>query len=135
MTRLFLDTTVLALAAGDDHPLRDACRGLVARSARGETALHISAEAIQELLFDRMRRTGRTVAVEQTRAVREACVVHPVDLETLDRMLDLVETTQLRGRDAVHAATALVAGFTEIVSTDSDFDGIPGLARVSPEDL
>lgn len=31
-----------------------------------------------------------------------------------------------RGHDAVHAATAIVAGFDQIVSVDRDFDGMPG---------
>jgi predicted nucleic acid-binding protein len=32
----------------------------------------------------------------------------------------------------VHAATALASGFTQIVSCDGDFDGIPGLERLDP---
>lgn len=32
-----------------------------------------------------------------------------------------------------HAATALEHGFTEIVTTDRDFDAVPGLARLDPE--
>ncbi|GAB96796.1 hypothetical protein KILIM_049_00140 [Kineosphaera limosa NBRC 100340] len=39
-----------------------------------------------------------------------------------------------RGRDAVHAATALAADFSAIVSCDADFDDIPGLRRLEPEE-
>lgn len=39
------------------------------------------------------------------------------------------------GRDAVHAATALEAGISVIVSPDSDFDGIDGLSRIDPKSL
>ena len=46
--------------------------------------------------------------------------------------LDLIDTGTAQGRDAVHAATALRAGFSEIVSLDRDVDGIPGLTRVDP---
>ena len=42
--------------------------------------------------------------------------------------------SHVRGRDAVHAATALDAGFDTIVSTDRDFDGIPGLTQRDPRD-
>ena len=51
------------------------------------------------------------------------------------RSLDLMEVSGVRGRDAVHAATALTAGFTEIVTNDRGFDGIPGLRRIDPRDL
>lgn len=36
-------------------------------------------------------------------------------------------------QDAVHAASALEAGFTEIVSADRDFDGVGGLRCLTPE--
>ena len=47
----------------------------------------------------------------------------------------LVATGTIGGRDAVHAATALAAGFTEIVSADRDLDRVPGLTRRAPDDL
>jgi len=47
----------------------------------------------------------------------------------------LVADCGLRGRDAVHAATALAAGFHLIVSCDEDFDAVPGLTRVDPPHL
>ena len=44
-------------------------------------------------------------------------------------------TGPVRGRDAVHAATALLAGFTEIVSADKDLGSVPGLRRLDPANL
>ena len=41
----------------------------------------------------------------------------------------------LRGRDAVHAATALEHGLVTIISPDPDFDGAPGLTRIEPAAL
>lgn len=57
---------------------------------------------------------------------------HPFDTEVLRASRDLVADGHARGRDAVHAATARASGFAEIVSCDSDFDGIPGLNRLDP---
>ncbi|ANS79853.1 hypothetical protein SGUI_2457 [Serinicoccus hydrothermalis] len=93
--------------------------------------MHASAEAVQEFLFHRLRRGDREGAVAQTRAMMDALVLHPVDATVLERALQLVITTPLRGRDAVHAATALLAGFEEIVTTDDDFVGC-GLRPVPP---
>lgn len=135
MRRLFVDTTVLAYAAGDEHPLRGSCRTIVDAVAQGAVQMHASTEAIQELVFHRMRHVDRAVAVEQARTAAELCILQPVDRNVVGMMLDLIETTSLRGRDAVHAACALKAGFTGIVSADEDFDGVPGLDRVDPADL
>ena len=56
------------------------------------------------------------------------CRLYPFDREVLDLSVQLVEGSGMRGRDAVHAATALVHGF----AADAGFDGIPGLPRIDP---
>ena len=50
----------------------------------------------------------------------------------LEVSLGLIQQTQVRGRDAVHAATALAYGIDTIASSDPAFDGIPGLRRIDP---
>lgn len=135
MKRLFVDSTVLVYAVGDEHPLREPCRRVVDDVGHGAVQMHASVEAIQELVFHRMRRVERPAAVQQGRTAARLCVLHPIDRDVIATMLDLVETTSLRGRDAVHAACALKAGFTRIVSADTDFDGVPGLERVDPREL
>jgi hypothetical protein len=56
-------------------------------------------------------------------------------IQELSRSMELVATSEaLGGRDAVHAATALVHGLQTIVSPDTAFDGIDGLYRLAPTD-
>lgn len=131
-TAVFVDSSVLAYALGGRHPLQGSCRELLA-AASGAVELHASVEAIQEVAFHRMRTAGRR-GLQEVRQTQEACVLHPFDLAILDHALALSETGSVRGRDAVHAASALQAGFGHIVAADSDFDGISGLTRVPPDD-
>lgn len=133
--RLFVDTAPLLYAVGGAHPSRVACRSILAAAAEGELELHASVEAVQEFLFHRLRRDERSRAVDAARAVRELVVLHPFDAEVAATMLDVVESSHLGGRDAVHVATALTAGFDHIVSTDPDLDGVPGLRRFTPEEI
>lgn len=133
-TALFVDTGVLAHALGGEHPQRTGCQALLAAARRGDVDLHASVEMVQELAFHRLRRTDRSTAVTQARAAAELCILHPFDAEVLDRALELTATTRLGGRDAVHAATALLAGFSAIVSPDRDFDEVAGLRRIDPAD-
>ena len=132
MIALFLDTAVWAYAIGDDHPQRDACRALLSAAQRGDVELHASVELIQELVFHRMRRTDRATAVAEGRAVAAACTLHPFGADVLVKALDLTATTRIGGRDAVHAATALLAGFDAVVSPDRDFAVVEGLRRLDP---
>lgn len=132
MRRLLIDTTVLVFASGAHHPQRETCRAIIAQAQHRAVALHISTETIQEFLHHRLRRGARSDAVAEARDAMTLCHLHPFDADVLTRAVHLIETTNIRGRDAVHAATALEAGFTEIVSADTDFDDVPGLTRVDP---
>lgn len=136
MPQVYVDTSVLAYAIGGPHPEREACRAVVAAVPRGGVELHASVEVIQELLFHRMRRIDVVTAAGQARAAAAACVMHPFDARVLDLSIDLVLTVPgLRGRDAVHAATALHHGLATVVSTDAAFALVPGLTRVTPADF
>jgi uncharacterized protein len=130
--RVFADTSVLALAIGGEHEHRRSCRALLTAATAGQIELHVSVEAMQELLLHRMRRAGRDAAVADVRDSMRLCRTHSLDAVVLARSIDLVAATHLRGRDAVHAATALHHGFSEIVTTDADFDGLAELARLAP---
>lgn len=135
MTSYFVDTSVLAYALGDRHPQRAASRHVVERATSGEILLHASVEMVQELLHHRLRRTDRTAALRQARAAADLCILHAFDEAVLSRALELVASSPTRGRDAVHAATALLHDVPTMLSSDTDFDTVPGLTRVSPIDL
>ena len=124
----------MALALGEAHDQREACRQLLSEAAQGDLELHASVEAIQELLHHRMRKVDRRQAVSQVQRLQTAIRLHTFDHQVLAGATELVAATALRGRDAVHAATALIHGFDAIVTTDRDFHGLPGLARIDPSD-
>ncbi|MGI8418910.1 MAG: type II toxin-antitoxin system VapC family toxin [Nakamurella sp.] len=132
MRSFFVGTSVLLYAVGDEHPERQDSRSLLAAVTQGELRLHASVEAIQEFLHHRMRRSDRVKAVAQARLTTNLLVLHASDSAVLARAIDLVEGTKIRGRDAIHAATALLHGFGSIVTTDTDFNGIPGIERLAP---
>jgi predicted nucleic acid-binding protein len=55
-----------------------------------------------------------------------------VDGETISEAQSIVESHDLKPRDAIHAATALTNGIHRILSFDHDFDAIPSLTRITP---
>lgn len=129
----YVDTSVWLLAAGGEHPDREPCRAFLRRCAQTGDRLHAGVETVQEFLFHRMRRGPRQVAVAEARALRGSVILHPFDEPALDLALTLTESTHLRGRDAVHVAVARLAGFHQIVSLDTDFDGVHQLTRLHPD--
>lgn len=135
-TRVLLDTAVVAYAIGGAHPMRHPCRRIIAAVAEGRLRADASVELVQELLFHRLRRTDRAVAVRQSRDAARLCHLHPFDDAVLAQALDLVGAhDRIGGRDAIHAATALVHGVRAVCSPDLAFDGIAGIDRWDPADL
>lgn len=130
---VLVDSSILAYALGDPDPRRESARRFLKDVTGGVGRAYASVEMFQECLHHRLRRTGRrSVAVAEIRESEPLFVTLDFDHEVLMRSMELIETTQIRGRDAVHAATALAYGIGTIASTDPAFDGIPGLTRVDP---
>lgn len=132
MTPLFLDSSVLLYALGGPSDSKHACVALVDAAASRRCVFHLSVEAIQEVVFHRMRMQSREDALEVGRSLSALAVLHPFDEDVLRRSLQLIETSAIRGRDAVHAATALAQGFDAIICVDRDFAAAPGLEVVQP---
>lgn len=131
---VLVDASVLVYALGEGHPQRDPCRAVLSRAASGEIRAYASVEMVQEVVHHRLCKIGdRLIAAANGRSVAALCTLLSFDREVLDLSLELIERTPtIRGRDAVHAATALAYGIDRIVSTDAAFDGIPGLTRLDP---
>lgn len=135
MTTLFVDTNVLLYAVGGAHPAKNPCVELLRRIGSGDVTAHASTELVQEFLFHRLRRTTRAQALEEARHVVQLCVLHAFDERVLAKAIDLVDSSGIGGRDAIHVATALVAGFSQIVSLDAGLDAIAGIQRLTPHHL
>lgn len=131
-----LDTAVLAYAIGGEHRYRAACQAVVALAAESGVTFFASVEMVQELAFHRMRRVDRSQAVDEAKAAGDICTLLDFNHDVLIRSLDLITSVStVRGRDAVHAATALNHDIDKVISPDVAFDQIPGLTRVDPFDV
>jgi predicted nucleic acid-binding protein len=127
---IVLDTTVLVYAVGDDHPLRDAARSLLAAAADGTLRATTTPEAIQEFAHVRARRRDRAdaaaLAGSYTDLLSPLLEVGEADLREGLRLFE--HGHALGAFDAVLAAVALRAGATALVSADRAFEDVSGLA-------
>lgn len=134
MRRFLYDTSIFVYALGGEHPYREPCREIVRRAAAGDLQGEASADLLQELTHQRVRRTGdRLGAAKAARGVATLAWWHPVEPNDVQRGLDLFEThNELNARDAVFAALAINRGIDAILATDRAFDEIDGLERIDP---
>jgi len=129
---VLVDANIVIYALGDAEPERSRCRAYLQDLWSGSGRGYASVEMVQEVVHHRLRRGDRADAVQDAKDMSKLLILLNFDHDILERSLELIETTQIRGRDAVHAATALAHGIQTIASSDAAFDGIPGLIRFDP---
>jgi predicted nucleic acid-binding protein len=134
--RFLYDTSIFVYALGREHPYREPCREIVRRAAAGDLQGEASADLLQELTHQRARRTGdRADAAKAARNVAKLAWWHPLELDDVQRGIDLFEAHESLGpRDAVFAALAINRGIDAILATDRAFDEVAGLERIDPSD-
>ncbi len=130
---IILDTTVLAYAVGEEHPLREPCRRLLAAHASGAVEATTTVEVLQEFAHIRARRRTREDAARLTRLYAAALDPIATTAADLDAGLSLFERhPELGAFDAVLAAVAIARGAEGLVSADRAFASVPELAWIDP---
>ena len=127
---IFVDSNIPMYLIGGEHPNRDRARTLLEVAVAARERLVTDAEAFHELVH-------RYVSINRREAIEPAWTalgklvdeVFPIDLEDVERARQLVLTSRLGGRDALHAAVMQRRDIGEILTFDSAFDHIPGIRR------
>ena len=130
---IVLDTTVLVYAVGEDHPLRQPCRELVAALRDRRVRATTTPEVIQEFAHVRSRH-GRLdagdLANDFARLMAPLIVVGEDDLRA--GLSLFAEHDRLEAFDAVLAAAGLRRGAVALVSADRAFAAVGQLPYVDP---
>ena len=128
---IFVDSNIPMYLVGAEHPNKAAARMLLERAITDGEILVTDAEVLQEILH-------RYVAIDRRDAIGPASdallgvvdEVFPVERGDVERARDLVLTTPLSARDAVHLAIMRRRGVDRIMTFDRAFDGVAGVARI-----
>ena len=130
---IFIDSNIPMYLAGAPHPHKDDARRLLERLVAERTPLVTDTEVFQEILH-------RYVAIDRRDAIKPSFAVlldlvdevYAIQLSDAERARDLVlGKRRLSARDAIHVAVMERNGIKRILSFDSGFDSISGLARIS----
>ena len=130
----FIDANVIMYSIGGPHPLREPCRIVFEKIKHGLIQVVTNTEVLQEILyrFFSLKRYPQGEAA-YTSTVEICAEILPVTLKDTDLALDLLKKyAGITPRDAVHAATMIHHDIKEILSTDSHFDLIKEIRRISP---
>lgn len=136
MSAVYLDAAIFVHALGEDAELRAACRDVLFRVRDKGLTGQTSVLTVEEVVHVRNRRLGdRGRAAREGQAIGSMVALHDVTRADLDRAIALfADHPSLDPRDAVHVAVAERLRTSAVLSTDADFDPVPGVRRVDPRD-
>jgi predicted nucleic acid-binding protein len=129
---IFIDSNIPMYLIGAAHPNKDASRRLLEMIIERAERLVTDAEVLQEVLH-------RYIAIHRRDAIQPAFnallgivdEVFPVELSDVEGARDLLlGQSGLSSRDALHAAIMKRHGVRRILTFDTAFDRVPGVARI-----
>jgi predicted nucleic acid-binding protein len=135
LARRLIDTNVLLrLLTRDDEHKAAAALALLRRVELGQERIVTSPLVIFEVIYT-LQRSYRVPREQVRTLVLPIIALRGLELAgkpIFTRALDLYVEAQIPFADAYNAAYMETHGIDEIYSWDTDFDDLPGIARVEP---
>ncbi len=128
----YLDANIFIYAVGSLDEKKEKCLKILNKVVGGEIEACTSFLTWDEFVHVVRKLWGREVATSEGKKFLQFPNLHFIktDREVISKAQELISEYNLKPRDAIHAASALVKGVREIISDDSDFDKVKGLKRV-----
>lgn len=131
---ILIDSNIPMYLVGASHPHKDATRRILERLITAGERLVTDVEVFQEILH-RYCAIRRREAIQPAFDVLEGIAdeVFAVDLDDLHAARDLLRSApQLSARDALHVAIMRRHAVPRILTFDTGFDAVEGIARLAP---
>jgi predicted nucleic acid-binding protein len=136
---VLLDVNVPMYAAGQAHPLKEACGWIMQEIAEGRLNVAIDSEIIQEILYryGALKRweLATTMANSLFSLIPSVYAVTGSDARLAVELFQKYAPDGIKARDLIHAAVMLNNRLNRIISTDAHFDHIEGITRLDPQRL
>ena len=134
----FIDANVPIYAAGRAHENKAPCARVLMLAAEYPQSFVTDVEVLQELMHryraSRRWTLGREVLMGFAEVMHDR--IEPVVADDLSLAVRLADRHPgISTRDLVHAAVMQRLGTDRIVSSDTDFDCLPGVTRLDPAEL
>ncbi len=127
----YFDSNLIIYAMLDETETGEWARELLERVQNEEMPACTSFLTFDEVFYKVNKAKGSGAAIKNLEAFLAMSNMRFIDVNdgVIWKALELIREYQLLPRDAIHAATAFIAGAETIFSEDTDFDNILGLKR------
>ena len=127
----YFDSDLIIYAMLDGTELGDWARDILESVQNEKMTACTSFLTFDEVFYKVKKTRGLDVAIKDLEAFLAMSNMRFIDVNdaVIWKAFELIREYQLFPRDAIHAATAFIAGAETIYSQDTDFDIIRGLKR------
>ncbi len=127
----YLDSNLIIYAMLDETVVGDWARELLGKVQKGKLTACTSFLTFDEVFYKVNKMKGNDTALRNLEAFLTMANVRFLEVNdaVIWRALEIIREYHVLPRDAIHAATAFIAGVETIYSEDTDFDKVKGLRR------
>ncbi len=127
----YFDSNLIIYAMLDETEIGDWARDVLESVQNEEMPACTSFLTFDEVFYKVNKARGLDVAIKDLEAFLAMSNMRFIDVDdaVIWKALELIREYRLFPRDAIHAATAFIAGAETIYSQDTDFDSVRGLKR------
>jgi len=132
---IYVDSNIFISSFLTDDKKSDTCKSIISKIVNNEVTAFTSVLTWYELVWVARKHLGKQDSIGEGKKFLEFPSLRILDVdELIIRMAqDLMESYNLKPRDAIHAATAISHGVKQLISDDPDFDAVKEIKRVPIE--
>ena len=132
---IYLDTNIFIYPHTGDDNKAQTCSKIIEKSITGEIEAGSSVLTWDEFHYSLIKKLDKEKATALSKDFISIpnLAIFETNLKTISKAQALIEIYNLKPRDAIHAATAILNGCDIIISDDPDFDRVKELKRIAPE--
>jgi len=128
----YLDTNIFVYAAINNGELGNRCRKKLSEIAKSDLKFYTSSLTWDELVYAIWKKEGKDKAIVEGSLFLQLPNISFLIINQIiiAKAQNLTEVYNLKPRDAIHAATAIINNIKEIISDNPDFDKIKEIKRI-----
>jgi len=129
---VYVDANLLIYAATEEGAISKKAFEIVEKIKQGHYKAFTSTLTMDEVLYIIQKNAGREIAAKtvETYLKLNNLNIISVDMQILNKSIEIYKKTSLRPRDSIHLAAMQLNEIKTIISQDSDFDKIKDIKRL-----
>lgn len=129
---IYLDANIFIYSLGNVDGKTNACIEILNKIIKDKIKAFTSLLTWDEFFYAIRRQMDKGKTIEESKKFLQFPNLSflVVDNRVISKAHELTDKYNLKSRDAIHAASALVHGIKEIASDDPDFDRVKELKRI-----